>query len=481
MFSMDDTIVAISSATGPAARSIVRLSGPDAFGLAERIFSEPLKDKGGFRTLPGVVTIKEPYPISVPARAYLFRAPRSYTRQDIVELHVPGEVVASIICSTLISAGARQAQPGEFTARAFLSNRIDLSRAQAVADVIDATSDAQLRSAVSMLEGTLTKLCNPIVESLTEALAIIEASIDFADEDIELTSVDELISIIERCKNDIEKILSQSGQWSVASKEIPLVIAGRANVGKSSLLNALTGMDRAIVSAIAGTTRDVLSAPMTIKIENVPNVPPGEITIMLHDVAGLESASMLDDPLMIAAHQAARQAVRASVMILFVIDATYSNHDADEQLFKEIIALNSRADTLIIANKIDLLVSENLIEHIVAKLSAQFGCDVLPVSAKTHRGLDELRKTLAERLVRLAAPQSSALLLHEHQRRSLAAAAESADRAIKMLKSIKEIADSAELLAVELRAALANLGEITGQITTEDILSEIFSRFCIGK
>ncbi|MCD6377844.1 MAG: tRNA modification GTPase [Planctomycetes bacterium] len=478
---MDDTIVAISSATGPAARSIVRLSGPDAFGLAERIFSELLKDKGGFRTFPGVVTIKEPYPISVPARAYLFRAPRSYTRQDVVELHVPGEVVASIICSTLISAGARQAQPGEFTARAFLLNRIDLSCAQAVADVIDASSDAQLRSAISMLEGTLTKLCNPIVEALTEALAIIEASIDFADEDIELASVDELVSIIERCKNDIEKILSQSGQWSVASKEIPLVIAGRANVGKSSLLNALTGMDRAIVSAIAGTTRDVLSAPTTIKIENVPNIPPGEITVMVHDVAGLESASMLDDPLMIAAHQAARQAVRTSVMILFVVDATHSNHDADEQLFKEIIALNSRADTLIIANKVDLLINENLIGDIVAKLSSQFGCDVLPVSAKTHRGFDELRKTLAERLVQLAAPQSSALLLHEHQRRSLAAAAESVDRAIKMLKSIKEITDSAELLAVELRAALANLGEITGQITTEDILSEIFSRFCIGK
>ena len=186
---------------------------------------------------------------------------------------------------------------------------------------------------------------------------------------------------------------------------------------------------------------------------------------------------------MIAAHQAARQAVRTSVMILFVIDATRSDHDADEQLFKEIIALNSRADTLIIANKIDLLINndENLVKNIIAKLSAQFGCEVLPVSAKTHQGLDELRKTLAERLVRLAAPQSSTLLLHEHQRRSLAAAAESADRAIKMLKSIKEIADSAELLAVELRAALANLGEITGQITTEDILSEIFSRFCIGK
>ncbi|RLF44706.1 MAG: tRNA uridine-5-carboxymethylaminomethyl(34) synthesis GTPase MnmE, partial [Thermoplasmata archaeon] len=121
MFSLDDTIVAISSATGPAARSIVRLSGSDAFGLAERIFSEPLKDIGGFRTIAGVITIKEPYPISVPSRVYLFRAPRSYTRQDVVEMHVPGELVASIICSTLISIGARQAQPGEFTARAFLS------------------------------------------------------------------------------------------------------------------------------------------------------------------------------------------------------------------------------------------------------------------------------------------------------------------------------------------------------------------------
>ena len=180
----EDTIVAVSSAAGVSARSIVRLSGPDALRLAGGVFSESLEGLGGFCSAGGVVTIDEPYPVSAPAVAYIFRQPRSYTRQDVVELHVPGEVVAAMICSVMIDSGARQADAGEFTARAFFSGRLDLSAAQAVADVIDSDADDQLHSAVGILDGALARLCRPSAEKLTESLALTEVAIDFADEDL---------------------------------------------------------------------------------------------------------------------------------------------------------------------------------------------------------------------------------------------------------------------------------------------------------
>ncbi len=543
MFDTDDTIVAVSSAAGAAGRSIVRLSGPEAVHLAEGVFSEPLARLGGFRSVGGTVSVDGPYPIAVPARVYVFRGPRSYTRQDVVELHVPGEVGAAVVCSAVIDAGARQAGPGEFTARAFLSGRLDLASAEAVADVIDAQADAQLRSAVGVLDGALARLCRPAAETLTEALAVIEAAIDFADEGLELTGSAELAATIGKVADDLSGALSAAGRWRTGGGEVCVAIAGRPNAGKSSLLNALSGVERAIVSAMAGTTRDVLSAPARL---------PGGAQIMLLDAAGLEVFADRADPLTRAAHSAAREAIRSAEAILFVIDVTddlayrsltlpsalrlrleerlrpegqAGDPNANERLFFEVVELNRRAPLLILANKTDLVADRRSIEgwhgqvkdlavagddtaklHSVpldratparqsridrapvadpdkclVALRRRFDRDVLPISALTGAGLDDLRRVLAERLDLLAAPQPGGLLLHDRQRRSIAAAVEAAGRAAEMLNRADEVSDIAELAAVELRSSLAGLAEITGQVVTEDILSTIFARFCVGK
>ncbi len=492
MFYTNDTIVAVSSAAGNAARSIVRLSGPDAIGLAGGVFSEPLGELAGFRSVGGTVAVKAPYPIAVPARAYLFRSPRSYTRQDVAELHLPGEVVAAAVCAALIDAGARQAEAGEFTARAFFSGRLDLASAEAVADVIDSAADAQLRSAVGVLDGALSRLCRPAAETLTETLAVTEAAIDFADDDLALAGPGELAATVRKVADDLDGVLATSGRWSAAGGEARVAIAGRPNAGKSSLLNALSGIDRAIISALAGTTRDVLTAPATL-VDN--------LRVMLLDAAGLEALADQTDPLTRATHSAARQAVASAEAVLFVIDVSADDHDADERLLAEIIELNRRAPMMILANKIDLLATADLDgpdrkrpdadnsfssrrygdgKNIPTTLR-RFGKDVFPISALTGEGLDNLRKVLTERLDSSAAPQAGGLLLHDRQRRAITAAADAARRAADLFQPAGEITDTAELAAVELRFALAGLAELTGQVADDDILSTIFARFCVGK
>ncbi len=462
----------------------MRLSGPDAIRLVGGVFSEPLGELPGFCSLDGTVAVKAPYPVTVPARAYLFRCPRSYTRQDVVELHLPGEVVASVACSALIDAGARQADAGEFTARAFFSGRLDLASAEAVADVIDSAADAQLRSAVGVLDGALSRLCRPAAETLTEALATTEAAIDFADEDLQLAGAAELAATVRKVADDLSGVLATSGRWSSDGNETRVAIAGRPNAGKSSLLNVLSGIDRAIISALAGTTRDVLTAPATLA---------DNLEVMLLDAAGLEAIAEDTDPLTRATHSAARQAVASAEAVLFVIDVSAADHEADQRLLDEIIKLNRRAPLLILANKIDLcnsarsgnksrqMSAANLPEMTVAALPRRFAKDVFPISALTGAGLDNLRKVLAERLGSSSAPQPGGLLLHDRQRRTISAAADAARRSVDLFQSAGEITDVAELAAVELRSALAALAELTGQVVTEDILSAIFSRFCVGK
>ena len=466
MFTTDDTIVAISSAAGGAARSIVRLSGPDALRLAGSVFSEPLGELGGFRLAGGAVAVGGPHPIRAPARAYVFRAPRSYTRQDVAELHVPGAVIASAVHAAMVDGGARPAEAGEFTARAFFNGRLDLAQAEAVADVVDAEADAQLRSAVGIMDGALGRLCRPAAGALTDALAITEASIDFSDQDIELAGPAEVAADVRRVADELAGALEKAGRWAPSSAEAKVAIAGRTNAGKSSLLNALSGLDRAIVSAMAGTTRDVLSAPATLA---------GGAEVMLLDAAGLDASR---DPLALATHVAAREAVAAAEAVLFVIDAAAGDHDADDALLGEVRRLNRRAPLLVLASKIDLLADA---AEALARLRRRFGGGLLAVSAVTGAGLDELSEALADQLAEASAPRAGPMLLHDRQRRAIALAAESAGRAGELLAGAGALADVAEIAAVELRGALDHLAELTGQVVAEDVLAAIFSRFCVGK
>jgi tRNA modification GTPase len=468
MFATEDTIVAISTAAGNSPRAIVRLSGPEAVKLAAETFvshEENPEALSGFSARDGLVRLGD-Y-LELPARAYVFRAPRSYTRQDVVELHVPGAIAAAKLLGAFLDAGARQAQPGEFTARAFFSGRLDLSAAEAVADIIHAADDSQLREAITCLGGHLHAFCRNVSEDAAEILATVEASIDLADEEIQLERPSVLARRLTSAAEKIDAFLAGAGDMDDRAEEPRAALAGRPNVGKSSLLNALCETDRAIVSSMAGTTRDVLGA--TISLDGA--------SAILQDAAGFGNET---DSLSSAAANAARRAIAGADAVLFVFDASDANLAPHIALLAEVRAANANAPLLLLANKADLPGDTELARRL-EQIAAAAGRAPLPVSAVTGKNLSRLRSDLRDALHLRASRSGDAIALHQRQKRCLAACGESLRAAEKLLSGAPDVADAAELTAVELRSALTQLGQISGQVVTEDILGRIFRRFCVGK
>ncbi len=477
IFNTQDTIAAISTAAGSAERAIVRLSGDDAVAIASGVFTPhegELQQVGGFRWTDGIVkTGDSGCPIELPGRVYVFRAPRSYTRQDVVELHIPGNpLVALMLESDLISRGARQARAGEFTARAFFSGRIDLSQAQGVEDVIHAADDAQLRSAIAAADGEIHRLCKRASDQLGDVLASVEAAIDLADEGVQLDSPAELAGRLDQLIAHLADVAAQAAEVSEAADLPKVVIVGQANAGKSSLLNRMSGTDRAIVSAMAGTTRDVLSVTMDLDCDQC------RTAIMLQDVAGFTS---ITDTLAELADTAARRAVAVSDVLLMVADMEIEDHSADCELIAELRRTNASAPVLLLGNKCDLLPG-NIASDRLGRLADQCGLpDGVCVSAADGTGLDTLRRKLFNLLHLSSHRDGQALGLHLRQKRCLLACCAAGQQAVDMLGSAAEVVDVSELVAVDLREALRQIGQISGQMVTEDILGKIFERFCVGK
>lgn len=455
----DDTIVAVSSAAGSAARGIVRVSGPSARSIASNMFeaddaagSAGASASGASECAEGFVRVGR---YRLPGFALVFRAPRSYTGQDIVELHFLGApVLLGWVVEACIAAGARRAEPGEFTLRAVLAGRMDLSQAHGVAGMIAARSDMQLRAAERLLHGELSRVAGAARERLADLLSLVEGALDFAEEPIEFITPGQLRDGLMEMRKALAAT-SAAGVRAERWEQLPrVVLAGRPNAGKSSLLNRLTGLDRAICAPVAGTTRDVLSAPLQL----------GEMECLLIDVAGVVEAV---DALDAQAQRAARDAIASADLVVWVVDVAES--DPARRVEPPVLD----APILLVGNKCDLLGA--------GRAANSTGYDLL-VSATTGAGLDELKTALAARLQdRESAVSDSAIALMSEHRAALDAALESLDRAIKLTLSSNETLSDADLVAAELRTAAEELGVLAGREDTEELLGRIFSRFCVGK
>lgn len=462
----DETIVALSSRLGKSARSLVRVSGTGALKITEKVFEptgESIRQVPSHRAVGGWLELERG--VKCPCRLYVFLGPNSYTGEDLVECHLPGgPAVVQMAMSALVSAGACAARPGEFTFRAFLAGKLDLAQAEAVASIISSQTDTQLRAANSLAEGALSKSVAKIQKTLAELISELEANIDFVDQDIEFVGTEEARGAIEKIKVQLDGLLGGAIRWGELEAEPRVVLAGWANVGKSTLLNALSGRSRAIVSGVAGTTRDVLMAPMKVE----------DTTVLLMDAAGLCDTSL--DEVGLAAREAAMAAVGSADLVLYVVDAAAGINEGQWQTLEML----SPAQTVIVINKIDLVSEDNLAQTLRG-IRQRRGETVVAASAQTGAGLEELRKQIKNHLHKATLSVSGAqVVLTGRGEEGLRQAGQALDRA-KGLLGEKGTIKEPELVVMELYEANAALGAITGQISSEDVLEDIFSRFCVGK
>ncbi|MCP4711112.1 MAG: hypothetical protein GY869_21030, partial [Planctomycetes bacterium] len=381
-FDTEDTIVALSSAGGAALRGLIRLSGSRAWELTDRVFSagEQKAVLKGWHRRRGQIQLNDG--LSCGAEVYFFREASSYTGQEMAELHLPGSpVLLQMVLDSFLQAGARPAEAGEFTARAFLNGRMDLSEAEAVAEVVSARSDSQLRGAQRLLDGALRRGCEQISYELTEVLAQVEAGIDFSDQDIEPDVAKSLQEGIIKVRSDLDKLLSESISWQELNHLARVVIAGPANAGKSSLANALLSEQRSIVNVIAGTTRDVLTAPLALR--------QGEC--LLVDTAGLGS---VDDVLTGEAQDLARHNARLGDLLLWVVDVS-GDRSVKEMAYDLTLRfeLGRLPNVLVVFNKVDLNVEW---EKRVTDILSEDDVEWVAVSALRGDNLAELKDAVEQ-------------------------------------------------------------------------------------
>jgi tRNA modification GTPase len=454
----DDTIVALSSAAGPGARAIVRLSGPTARAVVDALFvphDSARRDRVSARYLqPGHLTLTGVHS-PLPATLYFFPAPRTYTGQDLAELHtVSSPPLVERLIADLLAAGARPAQPGEFTLRAFLAGKKDLPQAEAVLAVIEAGTDADLKDALAQLAGGVTQPLAGLRDDLLNLLADVEAALDFVDEDIEFVTKTATLNRIAGGLAHLTNLRRQLDDRTVSGRVFRAVLVGEPNAGKSSLFNALVGTSAAIVSPTAGTTRDYLTARLTLS----------GVEVELIDTAGVQPALDAIDERSQALGRA--EATRADI-VLWCVPVT----DAVDETLRVSIA-NTGAEVILVRTKADL----SLVPP--APGGEGFGVrgtgEVL-ASTFIPDGVSPLRELLSEKAVAFArpplAPSQSRCRHH-------------VEAALDRLRAAHRHAvfdDPPELLALALRQALDQLGEMTGAIHTNDLLDRIFSRFCIGK
>jgi tRNA modification GTPase len=458
----EDTIVAVSTPFGVGGIGIVRISGPDAERIAERLFQPkmPSERLPSHRLAYGHVRDPRVDSVVDEVLVVLMRAPRTYTRQDVAEIHCHGGALAvRRVLELVVAEGARPAEPGEFTRRAFLNGRIDLVQAEAVADIVEAKSEAALRFAQRQLRGGLSEEIRAVRDSIRDLLIETEAWLDFPEEDLPEPDLVRMRLQIEERRRALRELADTYDRAHLFRDGVSLVIGGRPNVGKSTLLNVLVGRERAIVSPMPGTTRDYLEE--SVVLEGIP--------VRMIDTAGLR-----EQPEEIEARGIAfaRGQIETADLLLYVVDAT----QLDSEPWDRVAGLAPAGRTLLVLNKIDLVAQAAGLENRAGSI-ASMPC--VAVSALNRTGIDRLKEEIRRQLwgggIDL---DSRAVITNVRHRKALERCLEALERAVQQLSGRPPMGD---LLAADLRQGLRALGEILGQTTPEEILSGIFERFCVGK
>jgi len=464
MVNIDDTIAAVSTATVPAGvagRSIVRISGPEAFDVLSNIATaaELIQKK---RVIP--CTVHVDHELDVPAKLYAFFQPHSYTGEDLAELHLDacGAVVEAVL--EKLYRHVRPASPGEFTQRAFLNGRMDLTQAEAVAEIVSAANTTQLAAAEQLLKGRFSDAIASLRTRIIELLGLLEAGLDFSEEDIEFITRDEALSRVGEFENTLADLLNGSIRCERIIDLDSVGLAGVPNAGKSRLLNALLGTQRSIVSDTEATTRDVLTGILTLE----------HLDCVLFDCAGLLNENQQDIAVNRLSHEASLTALNKAALVLFCVDAGKQDTAADMQMRQQITA----ESVLYVLTKTDT-VSPEALQHRCNELRAQFGHDFIPTSSATGQGVNELKMKIRDTLLKLRRgdrEHEDRLTINQRHEQKLT-------EAIKLLGESADTikAESTEIAAMLLRQAYELLGSLETEDISETILDSIFSRFCIGK
>ncbi len=445
-----DTIVAISTGASSGAISIVRMSGDNAINIADQIFSTAKNKKpSNFETRKLMLGRLETSAFSEQAMCVVFKAPNTFTGEDLVEFQCHGGTqIANGIMKECISKGARLATNGEFTKRAFLNGKVSLSSAEGMIDMINAESDAEVRAGFKLLSGNLSKLAYDAQTELTDVLSEIEVSFDYPEETIEYITKANVKTRLIALSEKINEVLTTAKAGSLIKSGINVLIVGRPNVGKSSLLNFLLQKERAIVTDVAGTTRDTIEDSFLL----------GDVKINLIDTAGIHSTS---DKVEKIGVDKAKNLIKQADIVLFLVDSSRHLSSEDEEIFESI----KNTKYIVLKTKSDL----------ESKNTKVFDNEIL-ISTENGSGIDDLKNKILELTQISSIPSDSVIITNERHKDALMRASKALSQASENISE-----DTLDLVSIDIKEAYSAIGEITGNTTSEEIIDAIFKKFCLGK